>query len=106
MFREFDAATGLHAGVWEPTTPTADAGAGVPTVLAIHGITSSHRAWAPMARQLPDVRIVAPDLDAESSSLAPPAGDRRVQRKRTAGRFAFAEQRQHERMAVDNARLG
>ncbi len=72
MFREFDAATGLHAGVWEPTTPTADAGAGVPTVLAIHGITSSHRAWAPMARQLPDVRIVAPDLRGRGGSRALP----------------------------------
>lgn len=62
MFREFDAATGLHAGVWEPTTPTADAGAGVPTVLAIHGITSSHRAWAPMARHADDVAALLDEL--------------------------------------------
>ena len=30
MFREFDAATGLHAGVWEPTTPTAEQGSRAP----------------------------------------------------------------------------
>jgi len=33
-----------------------------PPVLAIHGITSSSRAWLALARHLSDVRIVAPDL--------------------------------------------
>lgn len=32
------------------------------TVLAIHGITASSRAWLALARQLPGVRLVAPDL--------------------------------------------
>lgn len=63
MVREFDTATGLHYGVW---TPSADA----PTVLAIHGITSSHRAWTPLAQQLPDVRLVAPDLRGRGGSRA------------------------------------
>ncbi|GAA1470348.1 alpha/beta hydrolase [Microbacterium thalassium] len=48
----------LHAGVWEPTEPAE----GNPTVLAVHGITSSHLAWPFVARRLPGVRIVAPDL--------------------------------------------
>jgi lipase len=46
----------LHVGVWGP-----DSG-DVPVVLAVHGITASHLSWAPVARQLPDVRLVAPDL--------------------------------------------
>lgn len=33
-----------------------------PTILAIHGVTSSHLAWELLADELPDVRIVAPDL--------------------------------------------
>ncbi|HHU39543.1 MAG TPA: alpha/beta hydrolase [Propionibacterium sp.] len=61
MFREFDAANGLHAGLWEPEGATA-------TILAIHGITSSHRAWAPLARHLPDVRVIAPDLRGRGGS--------------------------------------
>jgi lipase len=46
----------LHVGVWGP-----DSG-DVPVVLAVHGITASHLLWAPVARQLPDARLVAPDL--------------------------------------------
>lgn len=48
----------LHAGVWEPAAPAEDA----PTVLLVHGITSSHLAWADVVRHLPGVRVVAPDL--------------------------------------------
>jgi lipase len=33
-----------------------------PAVLAIHGVTSSSRAWLALARHLPDVRLIAPDL--------------------------------------------
>ena len=65
MFREFDSARGLHVGVWGPEGATT-------TVLAVHGITSSHKAWAPLARQLPDVRIVAPDLRGRGGSRALP----------------------------------
>lgn len=32
------------------------------TVLAIHGITANSRSWAAVARELPDVRMIAPDL--------------------------------------------
>lgn len=46
----------LRVGVWEPV------GEPVGTVLAVHGITASHRAWPLLAGALPDVRVVAPDL--------------------------------------------
>ncbi|TBT88526.1 alpha/beta fold hydrolase [Propioniciclava sinopodophylli] len=68
MFRKFDTASGLHVGVWEPDAPTPT----TPTILAVHGITSSHKAWAPLARQLPDVRIIAPDLRGRGGSRALP----------------------------------
>ena len=46
----------LAGAVWEPVgDPTA-------TVLAVHGIASSHLAWAWLADALPTVRIIAPDL--------------------------------------------
>lgn len=45
----------LSVGVW-------DAAGDAPTILAIHGVTSSHRAWELLAEALPDVRIIAPDL--------------------------------------------
>jgi lipase len=48
----------MRVGIWEPE----DANELTPTVLAIHGVTSSHLAWALMAAKLPDVRLVAPDL--------------------------------------------
>lgn len=54
----------LHAGVWEPVgaaitdVPAAD----VPTVVAVHGVTSNHLAFLDLAERLPDVRVVAPDL--------------------------------------------
>jgi pimeloyl-ACP methyl ester carboxylesterase len=32
------------------------------TVLAVHGITASSRSWAAVASQLPEVRVLAPDL--------------------------------------------
>ncbi len=45
-------------------------------LLAIHGITASSRAWLALARQLPDVRIVAPDLRGRGRSrdLPPSSG--------------------------------
>lgn len=49
---------------------------GTPTVLAVHGITASHKAWAPVARALaevhPGVRLVAPDLRGRGRSAALP----------------------------------
>lgn len=58
--------TVLHVHEW---------GAGTP-VVAIHGITASHLAWAGVARHLPDVRLIAPDLRGRgaSSDLAGPLG--------------------------------
>ena len=48
----------LHVGVWEPE----GASDATPTVLAVHGVTSSHLAWPFVVAQLPGVRVIAPDL--------------------------------------------
>ena len=63
----------LHVGVWE--AQDAD-DAGAPTILAIHGVTSSHLAWQHLADALPGVRIVAPDLRGRgrSNAVTGPAG--------------------------------
>lgn len=52
--------------------------ADAPPLLAIHGITSSSRAWAAVSRHLPGVRILAPDLRGRgrSRALAPSTGIR------------------------------
>jgi pimeloyl-ACP methyl ester carboxylesterase len=62
----------LRVGVWEPVS----GGAGAPTVVAVHGITSSHLAWPLLTGALPDVRVVAPDLRGRgrSSTLPGPFG--------------------------------
>ncbi|TPX00479.1 alpha/beta hydrolase, partial [Schumannella luteola] len=52
----------LRGAVWEP------AGEARATVLAVHGITSSHLAWRWLADALPDVRIIAPDLRGRGGS--------------------------------------
>lgn len=49
----------LRIGIWGPEP---EPGESVPTVLALHGITASHRAWPMLAAALPSVRLVAPDL--------------------------------------------
>ncbi len=54
----------LHVGQWGP-----DDG---PTLVAVHGITASHLAWAALAEAMPDVRIVAPDLRGRGQSSALP----------------------------------
>lgn len=76
MFAEFDAGNGLHYGLWAPEPVVVPEPVAGPTILAIHGITSSHRAWTPLARHLPDVRIIAPDLRGRggSRSLGGPYG--------------------------------
>ena len=48
----------LRVGIWEPESGAIDA----PTVLAVHGITASHRSWVAVAERLPEVRLIAPDL--------------------------------------------
>ncbi|MES2171940.1 MAG: alpha/beta hydrolase [Actinomycetota bacterium] len=58
----------LHVGEWGPEDG--------PVVVAVHGITSSHRAWVAVARALPEVRVVAPDLRGrgKSNELGAPYG--------------------------------
>lgn len=60
----------LRAAIWGPQDPA------VPTVLAVHGVTSSHMQWAVLADALPGIRIIAPDLRGRgrSSSLPGPYG--------------------------------
>lgn len=60
----------LAVGVWGPDDPQA------PTVVAIHGITASHRCWPLVVDALPGVRVVAPDLRGRgrSADLPPPYG--------------------------------
>ena len=55
----------LRVGIWEPEpTEANDAGAPVSAdaVIAIHGVTATHRCWLSVANQLPGVRVIAPDL--------------------------------------------
>lgn len=59
----------MRVGIWEPEGGAADA----PTVLAVHGITSSHIAWPLLAHAMPDVRVVAPDLRGRGRSRDLPA---------------------------------
>ena len=74
----------LRVGVWDPVGPHApepgarpDGGTHpahdpVPTVLAVHGITASHRAWPAVVAALPGVRVIAPDLRGRGRSNALP----------------------------------
>lgn len=54
----------LRVGVWDPV----NAGGDVPTALAIHGVTSSHLAWPFLVKQLPGIRVIAPDLRGRGAS--------------------------------------
>lgn len=54
----------LRAAVWEP----GDATHSTPTLLAVHGVTSSHLAWQWLAAHLPHTRIIAPDLRGRGGS--------------------------------------
>lgn len=62
----------LRVGVWEP----AEVSDATPTVLAIHGVTSSHLAWPWVVAELPGVRVIAPDLRGRglSNGVEGPAG--------------------------------
>ncbi len=57
----------LHTAIWGPEDPHA------PTILAVHGVTASHKAWPYLAEALPGVRIIAPDLRGRGRSNALPA---------------------------------
>ncbi|GGM15266.1 alpha/beta hydrolase [Promicromonospora citrea] len=54
----------LRVGVWEPVGPLATGpdGAPLPSVVLVHGITASHRAWPAVVAALAGRRVVAPDL--------------------------------------------
>ncbi|MCU6482178.1 alpha/beta hydrolase [Arthrobacter sp. A2-55] len=41
---------------------------GAPAVLAVHGITANHLAWAAVARALPEFHVIAPDLRGRGGS--------------------------------------
>ncbi|MGE0820261.1 MAG: alpha/beta fold hydrolase [Candidatus Nanopelagicales bacterium] len=60
----------LRVGRWAPDADP------VATVLAVHGVTASHRAWGCLADNAGDLDIVAPDLRGRgrSSDLPGPAG--------------------------------
>ncbi len=57
----------LAVGVWGPDDPAA------PVVLAVHGITATHRSWPLVAAALPHCRVVAPDLRGRGRSAGLPA---------------------------------
>src|SRR5471030_311207 len=56
----------FRVGEWSPEDPTA------PTVIALHGVTASHMAWAMVAQALPEVRLIAPDLRGRGRSAGLP----------------------------------
>ncbi len=60
----------MRVGVWDPIA--VEEGAPVDTVLAVHGITSSHLAWPLVVAELPRARVIAPDLRGRGSSNALP----------------------------------
>ena len=64
----------LRVGIWEPgaEAPGGADSAEVPTIVAIHGVTASHRCWDAVADRLPAFRIVAPDLRGRGRSNALP----------------------------------
>ncbi len=55
----------LRVGVWD-----VDGDPHAPTALLVHGVTASHLSWPLVADQLPDVRLVAPDLRGRGRSEA------------------------------------
>ena len=60
----------LHVGIWDPDGPGDSVD--VPAVVAVHGVTASHRAWLTVARGLPGFRIIAPDLRGRGRSRGLP----------------------------------
>jgi lipase len=54
----------LNGGEWNPS--------GATTVVAVHGITANHRAFALLAEGLPEHRLLAPDLRGRGASRTLP----------------------------------
>jgi lipase len=66
----------MRVGEWRPLSPAASEGAAEsrsPVILALHSMTGAHPAWTWLADQLPDHRIVAPDLRGRGRSAGLPA---------------------------------
>jgi pimeloyl-ACP methyl ester carboxylesterase len=67
-----------RVGLWEPVSGAAEARdlADAPTILAIHGVTASHRCWDMLAAALPGYRLITPDLRGRgrSNTLPGPYG--------------------------------
>jgi lipase len=61
----------LRVGVWDPVPANGDS-LHAPTILAIHGITASHRCWDMLAAALPGYRLIGPDLRGRGRSNALP----------------------------------
>jgi|SRR5450631_1364384 len=57
----------LRVGEWGPDSSDETA---APTVIALHAITASHLAWAPVAQACPRLRVIAPDLRGRGRSGA------------------------------------
>ncbi|PFG42442.1 alpha/beta hydrolase family protein [Isoptericola jiangsuensis] len=66
----------LRVGVWDAVDAAGEPVDDAPTVLAVHGITASHRAWTTLVGELAGVRVVAPDLRGRgrSNTLPGPFG--------------------------------
>lgn len=58
----------LRVAVWDPIFDPSMIPDATPTVLLIHGVTSSHLAWSFVVPRLPGVRIIAPDLRGRGGS--------------------------------------
>lgn len=60
----------MTVGMWGPREQDA------PTVLAVHGVSASHRSFGLLAQALPGVRVIAPDLRGRgrSNTLPGPCG--------------------------------
>jgi lipase len=56
----------LRVGEWGAGDPVA------PRVIAVHGITGCHLAWAGLAEAMPEVRLIAPDLRGRGRSAGLP----------------------------------
>ncbi|WP_172592130.1 alpha/beta fold hydrolase [Subtercola boreus] len=52
----------MRVGEWSPASLQTAGSASAPVVLALHSLAGAHLSWAWLADQLPEARIVAPDL--------------------------------------------
>jgi pimeloyl-ACP methyl ester carboxylesterase len=59
---------GLTCAEWNPD--------GSPTILALHGLTSTSEVWRGFAETLPGARLIAPDLPGRGGSAGVTAGER------------------------------